>query len=58
MEKLLFSNIEKFKNRIAFIDENEKKVIYKDVLSHSEDISEIIYSRSLIKSYIISERNC
>ena len=47
MKGLLFNNIEKFESRIAFIDENEKKIYYKDLLLKSNKISKIIHSRSL-----------
>jgi len=47
MEGLLFNRIEKFQNRIAFIDENEKKIRYKDIISISNNISKIIDSGSL-----------
>ena len=47
MKGLLFNNIEKFERRTAFIDEREKEIFYKDLILKSNNISNIIYSRSL-----------
>ena len=42
------NKIEKFNPNICFIDENEKKVLYKNVLIKSETLSKNLKSRSLI----------
>ena len=47
--------IEKFGSNICFIDENEKKIIYKNILTKSEKLSEGLEPRSLI--FVLAENH-
>ena len=49
------NKIEKFNPNICFIDENEKKVLYKNVLIKSEILSKDLKPRSLI--FVLAENH-
>ena len=43
----MFSNLKKFKNKIAFVDNNYKKITYKQLIKDSESISRNLDKKSI-----------
>ena len=49
------NKIEKFNSNICFVDENEKKVIYKNILIKSEMLTKDLKERSLV--FVLAQNN-
>ena len=49
----IFNKIEKFGSNICFIDENKKKILYKDVFKKNETLCKNLQSRNLI--FVLAE---
>ncbi len=55
---MLFSNIEKYKSRIAFIDKTEKKITYNKLIKDLNFIKNYIPTRSIILIFASNSYEC